>query len=142
MKQPKIRTTLGVTLLELLMVITIIAILSAIGYPNYLKFKYETRRVDAQAMVLHIHSTLQNYLVSNNSTAIQSGDLSFLFSLPIASKNGYYSVNVALSSPNYTITATATGDQLNDLNCRNIIMNNNGNKSSLNSSGSASTGCW
>jgi type IV pilus assembly protein PilE len=143
MKQLNTSNILGVTLPELLIVITIISILMALGYPNYIKFQYQTRRADAETMILNIHSTLQNYLIANNSIVLQASDLSTLFpSLPIASKGGYYGVNVTINLPNYTITATATGTQTNDLNCNTISMDNNGNKSSLNSGGSPSTGCW
>jgi len=141
MKQLKIRSTIGVNLLELLMVITIISVLAAIGYPNYIKFKYETRRSDAKAMIMHIQSTIQNFLIANNTPVLQATDLTTL-SFPAKSKSGYYNVSVSISSPNYTITATAIEDQLNDTNCRNIIMTNDGVTSSQNSSAAASTGCW
>ena len=128
MKQAKTRKNLGVTLLELLTVITILIILVAIGYPNYMKTQYETRRTDAKTMLLHVHSTIQNYLIANNSVALQASELNTLFpSLPITSKGGYYSITVDISaSPTYIITATATGNQVNDTNCRYIVMSNTG----------------
>lgn len=133
----------GLNLLELLIVIAIIAILATMVYPNYLKFQLETKRADAHVALVTMYNTIQNFLATSNTATLQASDLATLYTLPTTSKHGYYSINVAINSPNYTITATAvSSQQLKDTNCIYLIIDNTGAKSSKNASNVASSGCW
>ena len=144
--QNKLNIT-GISLLETLVVITIISVLSAIGYPNYVKFKLETRREEAHSMLINTHSVIQNFLIATNTPALQSSDLNTLYpSRPFDTPSEFYRINIEISSPDYTITATAINKQLEDLKCRRIVLKSNGNRVSYDSSNvysnKSSTVCW
>lgn len=147
------RTTAGVTLIELLVTLTVLAILTAIGYPNYIKFKLETNRAEATTTLIDMHSGIQNYLIATNSATLLNSNLNSLYSsslptTPIPTKpNGYYNITVPITTatpPSYTITATTVSSsiQANDTNCAKLMIDNNGVKTSKNSSAVASAGCW
>jgi type IV pilus assembly protein PilE len=137
----KIRTAIGMSLLELLVTLTIIALLAGIGYPNYVKFKLETKREDAKITLVDMQSTIQRYLFMLNVSQLEAAHLATL-DLPTTSRQGYYNIAVTIAAPNYSITATATGEQLKDLNCKTLTLDNLGVKTSTNSANAASTGCW
>ncbi len=148
-----IRTTVGMSLLELLIVLTIISIIASIGYPNYITFKLETRRAEAKSTLVNMQSNIQRYLMETNVAGLTAGNLSTLYNtLPICIANNAvqncalnthdYSINVTVTTPTYTITATTNGTQATDLMCKTMTIDNYGNTSSKNSSNTSSTGCW
>ena len=138
-------TKLGISLVELLVVVTIISVLAAIGYPNYITFKRETRRNEAKTKLIEMQSNIQRYLLSTNTTSLTTAKLATLYpTLPITTANGYYSINVAIANPNYTITATSAGTEAQDPLCATITIDNQGNKTAARTlpTPAAVTGCW
>lgn len=69
------RKETGVTLMELIIVIAIIAILASVGYPNYVRLKQETRRADGQTSVVATEGIVERYLAENNKANIDSTDM-------------------------------------------------------------------
>lgn len=55
----------GITLLELMIVVVIIAILGTIAYPAYQNHLKKTHRIEAQAELIKIASQLQRYKIAN-----------------------------------------------------------------------------
>lgn len=159
----------GVTLMELVVVIAIIAILATIAFPNYLRIKQETRRADATSAVIATQGIVERYLSENNKANIDSGDMALSqFSnyaegsgTPVITKNGYYLITIVPDTTFYTINATAIADgtttacttvsnpesfdQCADTACW-VISISNGAKQSTNSTGgvadAATTTCW
>ncbi|WP_411689805.1 type IV pilin protein [Acinetobacter pseudolwoffii] len=60
-------TVKGFTLLEVILVITIIGILAAIIYPSYQESVRKVKRTEAQAEMINIAKRLQRYRVANFS---------------------------------------------------------------------------
>ena len=60
------RTMRGVTLMELMIVVTIIGILAAIAYPNYREFVARAKRTEARAALLKIATNQEKYYLQNN----------------------------------------------------------------------------
>lgn len=102
----------GFSLIELLIVVLIIAILtilSSIIYSNYVR---SGRRADGMDATSSIALAEERYR-SNNSTY---GTLTQAWSGGTSSPAGYYTMAVSSNTATgYTITATATGDQANDI---------------------------
>jgi len=61
------RRVRGFTLIELMIVVAIIAILSAIAYPSYQEQVRKGRRADAMAQMLTLAQAYERFYTSNNS---------------------------------------------------------------------------
>ena len=57
----------GVTLLELMIVVVIIGILTAIAYPNYQQFVARAKRTEARALLLEIAINQERFYLQNNT---------------------------------------------------------------------------
>lgn len=100
----------GVTVVELLVVLMIVAILSLIAIILYTAQVRSSRRTDAINSVYAIAMAEESYRTSNTTygTLAQINQVA-------ASASGYYTIAVTNNTAtSYTVTATATGDQAND----------------------------
>lgn len=118
----------GVTLIELMVVVAIIAILAAIAIPGYQSYVTESRRNVAQGQMVEMGATLERFFSDNNDyTLFPIGDGAgnmFPDHVPIDAPHASATYTLGLSDENgagatpsangYTITATATGSQLGD----------------------------
>ncbi len=155
----------GVTLMELIIAVAVLAILATAAYPNYKRLKQESKRSDAYSSIIATEGIIERYLTENNKPNIDSTDMALSqFSnyapgsdTPILSNATGYIITIVPSSNSYSINATATsagvpGDcsssnlgQCGDIACR-IISMVAGEKQSTNSTGSVAnattTTCW
>ena len=136
----------GVTLIELMIVIVIVAILASIAVPSYRNYVLRTHRVEAKTALLNLAAAQEKHYLANNtyaanaalSTAPPAG-----LGLPGATENGWYTIAInAASTTAFSATATATGGQTADGDCATFTINALGVRSATNSGGSASTVCW
>ena len=131
----------GFTLLELMITVTIIAILAAITYPSYQDHMRKARRSAAQGLMLDTSNREEQYLLDKRLFTNSFADLSLVrddfncTSTPTQCTNNWYTVTIAIDNtatpPTYAITALAQGSQ--DVN--------NDEDQTLNSTG-AKTGKW
>lgn len=148
----------GFTLIELMVVITIGAILLSIAIPGYQGQVRKSRRTEARNAVLDLASREERYLSVYNLYSQTPSDLGYATAPATtwagvgAIGSGYYTLNVAATAPNpavvpptpptYTITATAVGAQLKDAPCRTFVVNNLGQQTATDSGGAAAPACW
>lgn len=100
----------GVTIIELLVTIVIIAILALIAAVIYNSQVRSSRRTDAINTLFAIALAEESYRTSNTTY----GTLGQVWN-GTTSTGGYYNIAVStVAATTYTITATATGDQVND----------------------------
>ena len=103
------RGCIGFTLGELLVVMAIIAILTAIAYPSYMAYKVRANRAAAQSLLMDLANRQQQYFLDARS---YSASLSTLGYGTIPSEvSPYYTVdaptvNNGATPPNYSLTAT------------------------------------
>lgn len=105
----------GITLVELLVVMSIIAILAVVGYPSYQTYLVESRRADAKVALRNNQFILEEY-ISENGITPTSGQVS----LATISPNGFYTIAYTrVSDDRYKLVATAaTGtSQTSDTGC-------------------------
>lgn len=108
----------GFTLIELMVVVIIVAVLTAIALPAYNNQIVRSNRAAAQAEMLNVANLQQQYLLSNRaymSTAILAAT-GFVLD-PDVAKNYTYSIVLGAGTvPSYTLTFTAVGRQASDGN--------------------------
>jgi type IV pilus assembly protein PilE len=132
----------GVTMIELLTVVAIVAILSSVALVSYRSYVLRAHRTDASTALLRIQVAEEKYFLQNNTYTIDLADAPPV-GLGIASPtaNGFYTLVVA-GNPNittsYLATATAVGSQLKDRPCPTLAIDDQGQHGPA---ATAST-CW
>lgn len=137
---------LGVTLIELLIVVMIIAVLAAIAVPTYSSYIGRTRRVAAEGCLMQLSSFMERYYTTNLSYAQDtSGTAITLPTLdcmqPSQTGNDYtYAFGASQPTGNtYTFQATpSTVQQKRDAKCGTLTVSQTGTRTA---SGTA-TDCW
>lgn len=131
------RQARGFTLIELMIVVVIVSILAAIGYPSYLQFVNKSRRSDAQAVLLETSQRLERCYSMHN----KYDDAGCAVALPLNSPEGYYTVTGVINSNSFTLTATPTagGPQVNDGDCTTLSINQLNQKTAT---GADAGSCW
>ncbi|THD11965.1 type IV pilin protein [Metallibacterium scheffleri] len=130
------KRSVGFTLIELMIVVAIIAILSAIAYPAYNKYVLRSRRSDAYAALNQDQATMERCYAQYFSYAPTTATCP---AVQTTSPEGYYSVVASnVTATTYTLTATAIGPQAQDTGCATLSLDQAGNKTST----GGSANCW
>jgi type IV pilus assembly protein PilE len=108
----------GFTLVELMIVVAIVGILTAIAYPSYIQEVRKTRRADAITALLDLSQRLERCFTANSK---YDGCIT---GTPVTDK-GYYLLTVTAAATTFTLEADSTGDQTADL-CKNFTITNTG----------------
>ncbi len=128
----------GVTLIELMIVVVIVAILAAIAYPNYREFSARATRNEAKAALLKAATNQERFYLQNNAFSTDLNELGFS-SNPFTTDTGSYVISVAAPTPsaNFTITATYQRGDGESAKCGVFTIDGRGDKVS-----SPETDCW
>lgn len=131
------RRTSGFTLVEILIVITIIGVLASMVYPSYQQYVVKANREAAQQFLLEAASVQRQYFLANNGNgyATQSTLIgaSGLLRTP-SNVSSYYDITYAptteTTSATFTVTATPVigGIQSDD---STLSINNIGSKTGV-----------
>lgn len=106
----------GFTMIEVLVVVAIVGILSAIAIPSYTSYLKRSTRSAAQLHLLDIAHSQQQYLADNRAYAATVAALGLTTPAKV-SDNYIISLSVDAGPPaTFTATATAKGNQLSDGN--------------------------
>jgi len=115
----------GLTLVEVVIVLAVVALLAAIAWPMYQDSVRKARRADAVAALTAVQQAQERW---RGNRAAYTLELSALptasppgLGLPALSANGHYVITIdAASATGYTVTATARGSQADDNGCQRL----------------------
>lgn len=128
----------GFTLIELMVVVAIIGIIAALGYPSYQDNIRKTNRSDAITTLMDYAQRLERCY----TTYGQYTNASCLAAGTTTSPKGYYRLVITKpTATTFSITATpvAGTPQIKDLKCTSFTLDNKGQKTAT---GSDNTRCW
>jgi type IV pilus assembly protein PilE len=133
----------GMTLIELMIVVGIVALLAAVALPSYNRQVQKSRRTDGHNILLRIAAEQERYYTNFNRytanlNAAPPGGLGMVSSV---SEHGYYVVTAAVGAggQTFTLTGTPQNTQAADL-CANLTL---GNSDAKGYSGTEENGvCW
>jgi type IV pilus assembly protein PilE len=133
----------GFTLIELMIVVAIVGILSAIALPSYRQYVLKANRQDAQAILMETSQFMERYFTTNNAYT-GSTDAALLANVSAVSPKGSsgtgvkYNItfSVARTDSAYTLKATRANGQVNDSTCGDLTLSNTGVQTP------STAGCW
>lgn len=119
----------GVTLMELMIVVVIIGILTAVAFPNYQEFAARAKRTEAKALLLEIANNQERFYLNANTFGSMA-DLGYPND-PMITGSGMYSVTVtANDASNFTAVATNVPGGKEGDRCTDFTIDGRGNKTS------------
>lgn len=125
----------GMTLIELMIVVTIIALLSAIAYPAYREQVRSSNRADCAGVLTSFSNAMERYYTVNNTylgAAAGGADTGapavFPPTCPVDGAAATYNLTIqAATAATYTLAAVPTGGQTGD-RCGTFTLTNTGRK--------------
>ncbi len=119
----------GITLLELIITVAIIAILASMAYPSYQAHMLKSRRAEALEHLLSAQ-------LKQEERRVTSGSYTTDFALLGGANIDHYTFTSTVSGASYTLTATAKSGlpQANDTGCTSLTINQQDQKTPAN--------CW
>jgi type IV pilus assembly protein PilE len=127
----------GFTLIELMVVIVIIAIITAYVIPNYRDYVLRAKRSEAHNALLQLASLQErNYANINKYGSAEDLRLSSMYPAPSAANKLNYTISMTGSDTTYTIKAVAYGGQAQDTDCKTMTLDHLGAKKPT------AGGCW
>jgi len=105
----------GFTLIELMIVVTVIGILAMIAYPNYSEFVNRGKRAEVKAALMEGAQALERYY-SSNGTYLKGDSLADVFSLRVPTSSGTtnYNIEGEGSATSFMLQATRANGMVND----------------------------
>ena len=139
----------GFSLIELLIVLAIVSILSAIVYPSYRSHITHAHRIDGQTALLDLANRMERYYLEHNTyqtATIGHNKITNVLTSPL-SEGGWYSLSISeATNDTYVLQATPIGTQAtNDTLCQSLTLTSSGIKgiaSAIMTPTSDSRFCW
>ncbi len=97
----------GITLMELMIVVVIIGILTAIAYPSYRQYVAKAKRNEAKSCLLQIATMQERFYLQNSTYTADMTALGFPVGANFLTDSTSYVCNVTAASP-AAFAATAT----------------------------------
>ncbi len=133
----------GVTLLELMAVVTVIGILGMIALPSYRQYVMRAQRTEAKTALLQLQTNEERFYLANRTYG-GTANLAALGFPTGLSENGTYTLTiVGANATTYTATATPVAgariDMTQDVMCTSLSITAQGVKTFT---GSNPASCW
>ncbi len=139
----------GVTLMELLTVMVVIGILTAIAVPSYRRYLIRAQRSDASTALLRVQTSEEKFYLQKGtySTDLTSAPKDGGLGIGATSERGFYDLKVDPTPTGYTATAkpnSTKGGQADDKTCGTFSVSETGIKKALDPDGTTdrTAECW
>lgn len=140
MKKTSPHRMAGVTMMELLIVLAIVAMLAAFAINSYRQYILRGNRTYATRALQDLASREESYYFNNNAYTSSLSNLAASSSAPNTGTT-YYTISVAsASSSDYTVQAVPVGTQTQDTQCTLFTLTRAGVQNST-GTGTAQA-CW
>ena len=130
----------GFSLLELMIVVVVVAILSAVAYPSYQAHIAVSRRAEARAALLEAAQYMEREFTLTGGYGSASLASAGLGTLPRDGGSAYYQLAVSASGALFSLSATPTGGMNGD-SCGVLILDQAGRQTVSGASLTAAD-CW
>ncbi len=136
----------GITLIELMIVVTIVGILASVAYPSYREYVVRSGRTEAKVALSQAASDLEKCFTRNMRFTSNAGDcpVADRAAAGFVTEDGKYRISVvdaaALTATTFVLTATPQGAQSDDAECGNFTLNERGVRG-ISGSGTVAR-CW
>lgn len=132
----------GITLIELLTVIIVVAILGAVSVTTYRSYLVRSNRTEAKMALLRVQAAQEKFFLQNNqyaTNALLAAAPPAGLGVPTTTPRGFYTISIeGWSATTYTAVATATGGQADDVAaCRRLTIDHTGARTP-----DEASGCW
>lgn len=125
----------GFTLIEAMIVVTIIALMAVFAFPSYLEQVRSTRRADCSGALVNLGGAMERfYTVNSTYTGAAAGGADtgapavFPVSCPVDGGDPTYNLTIqAATASTFTLRATPVGGQASD-RCGSLTLTNTGLK--------------
>ncbi|HEX6998946.1 MAG TPA: type IV pilin protein [Gammaproteobacteria bacterium] len=120
----------GITLLELMIVVAVVAILGLIAVPGYRHHVQRAQRTEAKTALLLAAANQERFYLQNHCYTADLTLLGFGAAANAPTANGRYVLNVtAATTDAFTIEATAVNEMAADEECRTFTIDSAGARS-------------
>jgi type IV pilus assembly protein PilE len=131
----------GFTLIELMIVVGVIGILAAIGYPNYTEYVKKTRRSEVAALLTEEAHRLERFYSKTGQYTDSAGPPAREHQ--VSEGNAFYAITAQRTEQTFVLTATASTAMMQGDKCGGFVLENTGRRDNVGTSGDASVlGCW
>lgn len=97
----------GISLFELLVVLSIMSLLSSLAYPGYVQYMIKAKRLEGRCALLELGSRMEQYTIQN-PMGYTEASLEKL-NMPEKTEHGYYQLSIqSADATHYSIIAVPT----------------------------------
>ncbi len=115
----------GITLIELLVAVAVVAIIAAVVYPSFMDGLRKSRRAEAIKGLLTMQLKQEEYRITSAAYSTNPADLG-------SPSSAYYSFTVSgANTTTYTLQASASSPQIGDTGCAIMTLKKDDTKGPL-----------
>jgi type IV pilus assembly protein PilE len=131
----------GVTLMELLTVVTVLGILTSISVPTYRQYVMRAQRTEAKSALMARAGALERCFTRFN--AYDDDDCEVAGSFPEDLAEGHYTITApTLTAGTFTLNAVPMGGQQDDTDCRTLTLDSRNQRGVAGGATRDAMYCW